>query len=474
MNKYKKLAYETKMFFKGTFVSKIILILVIPLCTLFLSQEDFQNAMTLQNTVELTALLFTVGITEGFFKSDLDKNADRKMLYSTGLIFCVVSLAASMFSLLLIWCIREFRPYILYAAVYSFVSTIRTFIQCNVKIKKLDKLYMIDNVFNAVILLIMIFLGVGFFKGGIKAYYISMIISCFVSIIFLNFSGNMRHDFSMRSVNFNVVKPVLRYSFSLLPVFMFWPTLMLTDQLILKILISEEGNAVFIASYTIPGLILYMTTMFFRSFQTTGGEDLTHEERKKYSIKTFDIYSAVIFTVAAVILFLIRILDKLIAPALAYADTYQFSALLTGAAVMQSLCILIGSIYADTNNNKRLASTSVLTVIMNFFLNILFILLFKAKGAAIGTLVSLTICVVIRTLETQSIAKFKLNWTNIEFNFVILLGMMLVILFKLKYMGIFLLIGMLIIIFRNIKLLKKAYALINLADPKKSIIKDAE
>ncbi len=474
MNKYKKLAYETKMFFKGTFVSKIIMILVIPLCTIILSQEDFQNAMTLQNTVELTALLFTAGITEGFFKSDFDKNADRKMLYSTGLIFCVVSLTFSMLSLVLIWCIKEFRPYILYAAVYSFISTIRTFIQCNVKIKKLDKLYMIDNVFSAVILLVMIFLFVGCFKGGIKAYYISMIISCFVSVLFLNFSGNMRHDFSVRSVDFKAIKPLLRYSFSLLPVFMFWPTLMLTDQLILKILISEEGNAVFIASYTIPGLILYMTTLFFRSFQTTGGENLTHEERKKYSIKTFDIYSAVIFTMAAVILFLIRILDKLVAPSSAYADTYQFSALLTGAAVMQSLCILIGSIYADTNNNKRLASTSVLTVIMNFFLNILFILLFKAKGAAIGTLVSLTICVVIRTLETQSIAKFKLNWTNIEFNFVILLGMMLVISLKLKYMGIFLLIGMVIIIFRNLKLLKKAYALINLADPKKSIIKDTE
>lgn len=474
MNKYKKLAYETKMFFKGTFVSKIIMILVIPLCTIFLSQEDFQNAMTLQNTVELTALLFTAGITEGFFKSDFDKNADRKMLYSTGLIFCVVSLTFSMFSLVLIWCIKEFRPYILYAAVYSFISTIRTFIQCNVKIKKLDKLYMIDNVFSAVILLVMIFLCVGCFKGGIKAYYISMIISCLVSVLFLNFSGNMRHDFSVRSVDFKAIKPLLNYSFSLLPVFMFWPTLMLTDQLILKILISEEGNAVFIASYTIPGLILYMTTLFFRSFQTTGGEDLTHEERKKYSIKTFDIYSAVIFTIASVILFLIRILDKLVAPSSAYADTYQFSALLTGAAVMQSLCILIGSIYADTNNNKRLASTSVLTVIMNFFLNILFILLFKAKGAAIGTLVSLTICVVIRTLETQSIAKFKLNWTNIEFNFVILLGMMLVISLKLKYMGIFLLIGMVIIIFRNLKLLKKAYALINLADPKKSIIKDTE
>lgn len=472
MNKYKKLAYETKMFFKGTFVSKILMILVIPLCTIFLSQEDFQNAMTLQNTVELTALFFTFGITEGFFKSDLDKNADRKMLYSTGLIFCVVSLAASMISLLLIWCIKEFRPYILYAAVYSFVSTIRTFIQCNVKIKKLDKLYMMDNIFSAVILLVMIFIGAGCLKGGIKAYYTAMIVSCLVSVLFLNFSGNMRHDFSMRSVNFNVIKPVLRYSFSLLPVFMFWPTLMLTDQLILKILISEEGNAVFIASYTIPGLILYMTTLFFRSFQTTGGEDLTHEERKKYSIKTFDIYSASLFTIAAVILFLIKILDKLVAPASDYADTYQFSAILTGAAVMQSLCILIGSIYADTNNSKRLASTSVLTVIMNFFLNILFILWFKAKGAAIGTLVSLTICVVIRTLETQSIAKFKLNWKNIEFNFVILLGMMLVILLKLKYMGIFLFIGMMIIIFRNFSLLKKAYALINLADPKKSIIRD--
>ncbi len=474
MNKYKKLAYETKMFFKGTFVSKIIMIIVVPLCTIFLSQEDFQNAMTLQNTVELMALLFTAGITEGFFKSDLDKNADRKMLYSTGLVFCVFSLFASMLSLSLIWCIKEFRPYIFHAAVYSFVSTIRTFIQCNVKIKRLDKLYTLDNILSAVITLIMIFLGVGGFKGGIKAYYIAITVSCIVSIIFLNISGNMKKDFSLRSVNFRAIRPVLKYSSSLLPVFMFWPTLMLTDQLILKILISEEGNAVFIASYTIPGLILYMTTLFFRSFQTTGGENLTHEERKKYSIKTFDIYSAVIFSFAAVILFLIRILDKLVAPTEAYADTYQFSALLTGAAVMQGLCILIGSIYADTNNIKRLASTSVLTVIMNFFLNILFILMFKAKGAAIGTLVSLTICVVIRTLETQSIAKFKLNWENIEFNFVILFGMMAVILLKLKYMGIFLLAGMLIIIFRNFSLLKKAYALINLADPKKSIIKDPE
>lgn len=474
MNKYKKLAYETKMFFKGTFVSKIIMILVIPLCTILLSQEEFQNAMTLQNTVEITALIFTAGISEGFFKSDIEKNVNRKTLYSSGLVFCIISLLVSMFSLILIWCIKEFRPYIKYAAVYSFVSTIRAYIQSNVKVKKLDKLYMMDNIFSAVILLVMLLFGLGGFKGGIKAYYTAMIISGVVSIVFLNFSGNMRREFSLRCIDFRVIKPILRYSASLLPVFMFWPTLMLTDQLILKILISEEGNAVFIASSVIPGLILYMTTLFFRSLQTSGGEDLTHEERKKYSIRTFDIYSAVIFSLAAVILFLIRILDKLVAPTDAYSDTYQFSALLTGAAVMQGLCILIGSIYADTNNNKRLASTSVLTVILNFFLNILFILLFKAKGAAIGTLVSLSICVVIRTLETQSIAKFKLNWTNIEFNFIILLGMMAVILLKLKYMGIFLLVGMLIIVFKNMQLLKKAYALINLADPKKSIIKDKE
>ena len=93
MSKYTKLLSNTAILGAGTFISKVLVFLLMPLYTALLSTEQFGTADILTQTANLLIPLAALGIADGLFRFALDAEGEqRKEVFTTALSVVVVGI----------------------------------------------------------------------------------------------------------------------------------------------------------------------------------------------------------------------------------------------------------------------------------------------------------------------------------------------------------------------------------------------
>ena len=85
MNRYKKLFSDTVILGLGTFGSKLLVFLLMPLYTAYLSTSQYGTAELITSTANLLIPLACVGITNGIFRFAAEHNSDKQAVFSSSL-----------------------------------------------------------------------------------------------------------------------------------------------------------------------------------------------------------------------------------------------------------------------------------------------------------------------------------------------------------------------------------------------------
>ena len=94
MGKYKRLLSNTAILGAGTFASKVLVLLLMPVYTRLLSTAEFGTADLITQTANLLLPLAAVGICDGIFRFTLDSGADKGKILSTGMVVLLCGSAA--------------------------------------------------------------------------------------------------------------------------------------------------------------------------------------------------------------------------------------------------------------------------------------------------------------------------------------------------------------------------------------------
>ena len=95
MNKYKRLISNTFIFAAGTFTSKVLVLLLMPLYTSILSTEQYGISDLITQTANLLIPLACVGICDGIFRFAIDcSEDDRPKVFSSTLAVILLGSAA--------------------------------------------------------------------------------------------------------------------------------------------------------------------------------------------------------------------------------------------------------------------------------------------------------------------------------------------------------------------------------------------
>ncbi|MFR1759779.1 MAG: lipopolysaccharide biosynthesis protein, partial [Christensenellaceae bacterium] len=82
MDKYKKLVSNTVIFAIGTFSSKLLVFLLMPLYTRVLSESDYGVVDLLMQTGNLLLPLVSLGINNAIIRFGLDKSSDSREVFT--------------------------------------------------------------------------------------------------------------------------------------------------------------------------------------------------------------------------------------------------------------------------------------------------------------------------------------------------------------------------------------------------------
>ena len=455
MSRYLKLGKNVALLSIGNFASKILGFLLVPFYTAVLSTEEYGISDLISTTIALLSPIFTLLINEATIRFALDKNEDKKQIFT---ISSIVVLAGFIVMLLFSPLIRltALREYYWYFVLYFLVSNIHTMIMQFVKGIEHMVVYTITGLLETILFIVCNLIFLLGFDMGIQGYLMAYIISSFCSSLFLFFKEKMwNYVCPIKKIDVLKVREMLRYAIPMIPNSLGWWISTSSDKYILGFFSGITAVGIYSVSYKIPSILSIVTSIFLVAWQISAVEGFgTSDFNKFYS----DIYKRLV-EFLAIITALLVLLAKPLGSILFSEDFFQawlYTPVLVMAYMFSALSGFLGTVYTSSKKSERLFFSSMIGAVGNIILNIILIPFWGAMGAAVATLLSYFVMYVVRLIDTVKIMRIKRKYELEIIISIILTFEMIVVCLDLKYslvLALFLTILLMVYLARDLKLL---------------------
>ena len=413
MNKYKTLAFNTIIFIIGSFSSKIISLLLNNLYTKHISPSNLYTKSLIETLALFLVPVFTLSMKEAVIRYGLDDKYDDAEVFTTSSLFVLFGLLPMLPLVPLLRFIPLFSSLYSYTGlliIYIFTSSMR--LQCSqfARARNLVKLYAVDGILTTFTLLIFNLIFISHLQMGVKGFMISIILSDFLSSVFLCITSNTLSYIKKQAFNAKLGKSMLMFCLPLIPTTIMWTFTGFSDQLFIGAIKGFDDAGIYSAATKIPNLISMVSTVFFQAWNMSAITENESKDRDIFYEKIYGAYEAILFISGAFLILLVKPVSALLINYTSYPEyksAYIYTPLLILAAVFTCLNLFLASIYTATKNTKNAFTTILVVFISNIILNELFIPMFGMQGAALATFLSYYLCFVIRLVDTRKFIAFK-------------------------------------------------------------------
>ncbi len=418
---YLKLLINTVIFAIGSFGSKLLVLILVPLYTSALSPEMYGAADLVAQTANILLPIFTLSVSEAALRFGLDSKTDerRQTVYSDCLaaVFCGLAVMALIFpALSRLGYLDGFAP-ILY--IYVWTAALKQLNSTFTRALEKVKLFAFDGVLTTFLMIVLNIVFLLKLHMGAKGYLLAIILSDLCSSVFLFVAAGLYRYVRPSKINLGSLKEMLRYCAPLVPTTLLWLITSISDRFIIVYFHGEALNGINTVAYKIPTIITTIFTMFSQAWNMSAIQENGSAGREDFYTTVFKLNQAVMYVMAAGILLINRPLTYVwVNPA--YHDAMLYSPILTLATVFTCFNVFLGSVYIAEKRTKRSFMTSLAAGIINIVLNFALIPRFGIYGAAGATFAAYFSVFFFRLFDTSKIIRFKFSLWGIIANTAIL------------------------------------------------------
>ena len=423
--KYGRLLQNTFILTVGTFISKMLVFLLLPLYTEYLSTSEYGTADLISNLANFLIPIFCCGLSEGVLRFSLRETTsegtpryDRRSVFSTATVITALGCLLA-FLLLPLFCgIEEIGNYGLLVVLYVVSANLHSIASEYVRACEKTALYAIQGILNTAFVIglnLILLLG---FDAGIFGYVFSVIGANFLTTLFLTVVARLDRAFSFGSIRRDTARALLRFSLPLVPGLLLWWVISVSDRYVLTWITGAEANGLYVAAAKIPTLLTLLTTVFLTAWKTSavtedsGESEAARGEKASFFGNVYHGFVALMFCAGAGITLFSRIFAQIL-----FSDEFfpawQFIPVLTVGTVFYSLSRFLGSVYFVKEKSIRSTVTAAIAAGINILLNFLLIPSYGAFGAAIATLASYLVEFLIRQVDATREIRFSANYLTI-------------------------------------------------------------
>ena len=450
MDKYKKLLSNTVTFGIGTFSSKVLVFLLLPLYTRILTNADYGVVDLIVQTSNLLIPVVTVGITNGVIRFGLDKSVNRNDVFSTGLITIFCGFGIFLLFEPLLAKVQYISGYTVIIYIFVFMSSLRSLCSQFVRAKQLVRLFAFDGLLSTITTIAFTVLFLVVFKLGINGYVLAIIVSDFLSVIFLFSAAGLHKHITFRIKDKSTPKAMLMYSIPLIPTMIFWWITNVSDRYIVAYMLGTQANGLYAISYKIPTIVILVSSVFIEAWQMSVITESTAGYQERFFTNVFKSYSSIIFIAASGLISLIKVITKVLV-ADSFYISWQYVPFLVIATTFSCLVTFLGSIYLVEKKSGLTLATTFAGALINVILNLLLIPKFGVNGAAFATFISYAAVFIIRAANTKKFIKIKWNSLKLSANTLILLLQSIIMISEVSHWVVYEIVLFMIMILSNAK-----------------------
>ncbi|WP_303189029.1 lipopolysaccharide biosynthesis protein [uncultured Clostridium sp.] len=417
MSKSKELVKNTSIIFIGTFSTRLLSFLLLPLYTGFLTTNEYGVIDLFTTAVALISTLISFQISQGLFRylvTNRDDEDKKKRIITSSFLFIVLIS-------------------ILYTIVFTFISPI---------IKIEYKIFLVSNVISNIIYEFLLQLSRGI--GNNKDYSISGIVSAFTTIIFNiilivflkfgamgmllgtfigSFSGvaflyiklKFSRYLSISSFDLDVLKVILKYSIPLVPNQLSWWIFESSDRIIVSFVLGLSFTGILSVSYKFSSAFIMLYNIFNLSWRESVILHIDDLDATDYFNKTCNTVLSLFSSISLGMIAFMPIVFKIMVNN-NYYNAYNLIPITIVAAIFQIISGLLSAVYVAKNDSKSIAKSSIFSAIVNIIVHVSLIKFIGLYAAVVSTLVSYFALAIYRIYDVnKKYIKVKIKINNIIF-----------------------------------------------------------
>lgn len=431
---YKKLFSNTLVFAIGSFSSKILVLLLIPIYTSYLTKAELGVTDVLTQIANWIIPLVTMTITEAIIRFGLDKAYDKVKVFTIGNIICAFGLTVFGIILPIVnltgLADKYIGNYCIILYTYVFMSSIKSLYTTFVRAMEHVKTFAVAGIiatfftlfFTALFYIILPsdFLGE---NSGITKYLLATILSDFITTIFVTFKVKLWRYLDFKHIDREMMHTMLQYSVPLIPAQLLWLITNSSDSFMTTHYLGAEYNGILSAAYKIPNIVATVYMMFGQAWNMSAITEHDSKDRDKFYENVFDFNQSLLYILASGCMLIIQPLTRIMIGK-DFQSCVNYSPILIYSTIFSCFTTFMGSIYLATKQTKRSLFTSLVSGVINVGLNMILIPTIGLYGPPISTAASYLTVFIIRAYDSRKLIPFKLNIRKLIVNNVILLAML--------------------------------------------------
>ncbi len=426
MNKYKTLASNTALISMGTFGSKLLVFLMVRFYTGYLTKAEYGTADLITQTANLLLPIISLGIANGVFRFAMDKNIDKKSVFSTG----VYTITLGGFGFLLIapilMLINQFSDYVWLIVAYTMASCYHSLCSQYIRALGSTAFFAIQGIVNTSLVIVFNIIFLAFCDMGITGYVLSVVLADALATALIVVKEKLWRDLTRR-VDKKICKDLLKYSIPMIPATIFWWVTSVSDRYMVSGFIGTEANGIYAVSYKLPTFLTLLSTVFMQAWQFSAVSESENDKKAHIDFysKVWGSFQSIMFIAGSFIVALSIPLIKILTTD-AFYEAWRYVPLLSVSMLFSSFANFMGSVYIVEKKSKNSFLTSMLGAALNVVLNLILIpkrspLSMGVQGASLATFISYFAVYIIRAFNASKYIPFKLYWKNVIINTVIIL-----------------------------------------------------
>lgn len=409
MGKYSRLGKNTLFMFVGSIGSKLLIFLMLPFYTSYLSAGDYGTVDLIMVYVTLLTSVITCCLTEAIFAFPKGRPWDEQksyftsgFLFSSGVLLLTGLLFAVSANLLRSAAYKgifvEYNAYIfLMICTTHFQSYTQQFARSigNVRV------YVMSGI---VLTLSTVLLSLWLLPSwGITGYIYAMIFAPFITTVYTVVAGKEYAYFSPEGLSKGKLLEMLKYSIPMIPnSVMFW-ILGTLNRPLLAHYSGIDSVGILAVANKFPALFTMIYGVFAYSWQISVLEEFRSEDYRIFYNRIFRGYLLVLSFCVLGITLLSRPLIRMMTPP-EYYEASLYVPCLSLAVAFSNMAGFVGTNFLATKESKHYFSTSVWGGAVCILMNFLFIPLSGIWGAVVSFLFSNALILLLRLKITWKYA----------------------------------------------------------------------
>lgn len=382
----KNLAKNTIILFIGTFFTKLITFLLLPLYTSVLTTTEYGIADLLNTLVCLFIPIVTFQVEQAVFRDLIESRSnleEQKNIISSSLFSVIIQvmIATIIFLPISIFINNNYKFYLLLAIIINIFSSL--FLQISRGLGETKK-YSIASFLTAVFTIIFSFVFLIIIHLRVEGMILAMIIGQLACLSYIFVSLKLYKYISLKHYNKNIVFRLWKYSLPLVPNAISWWIFSSSDRLIVSLVLGFSMNGILSVASKFSSIYVTIYNIFDRSWIESVSLHINDKDISEYLNRMLSIilklFTSLMHIMIVCIPFVFPIMIRK-----DYLYGYNFIPILLLGSFFTVCQGLIAVIYAAKKDTKSIAKTSALAALFNILIHLGLIQFIGLYAAVIST-----------------------------------------------------------------------------------------